>query len=157
MHVSVRVGDEFAGALVFKLETDAAPRACERFASLLDPRAGAEGPAYEGTCLHRVLPGGWAQGGITVAKETRDPVPDESFAVAHDRPGVIGFANEGPHSSTAQLYITFAPQPALDTKFVAFGRLVDGLDVLRKIEGVETANGRPVQDVTIFTGGKFGL
>mmetsp|Transcript_22828 Transcript_22828/g.76655 ORF Transcript_22828/g.76655 Transcript_22828/m.76655 type:complete len:170 (+) Transcript_22828:344-853(+) len=153
VHLFVSIGGDPAGPLVFQLEARRLPKACGRFLDLLYPSQSNQSPTYVRSLIHRVVPGGWAQGGVVPFKEKLEAVADESFAVAHDRPGVIGFANEGPHSSTAQLYITFAPQPALDTKFVAFGRLVDGLDVLRKIEGVETDNGRPLPQVKITAGG----
>ena len=53
-------------------------------------------------------------------------------------------ANSGrPHTAASQFYCTFAPCPALDGKYVAFGKLADGTKLLRFLEVVDTANDRP--------------
>lgn len=82
---------------------------------------------------------------------TAEPAPlaDESFALRHDRAGVLGFANRGPHSVGSQLYVTFGPMPSLDGRYVAFGRLVDGLGTLRALEATPTANEVPVKPIRV--------
>ncbi|KAJ1637133.1 cyclophilin-like domain-containing protein, partial [Pavlovales sp. CCMP2436] len=137
------------GSLVFRVDPETAPRTCEHFMSLLDAPTVPGSSALLGSAWHRVAPGGFAQGGVLsqergavwekarAAAGTDDVlVADESFATLHDASGVLGFANSGPHTIGTQIYVTFAPMPTLDRKYVAFGKLVDGLSVLRALEGV---------------------
>lgn len=46
---------------------------------------------------------------------------DESFAVPHNKRGILGMANKGPHTNGSQFYITLQPTPWMDRTFVAFG------------------------------------
>lgn len=46
---------------------------------------------------------------------------DESFAVLHNKRGILGMANKGPHSNGSQFYITLQPTPWMDRTYVAFG------------------------------------
>lgn len=60
----------------------------------------------------------------------------------HDRRGILAMANSGPHTNKQQFYITFAPCPHLDRKHSVFGRVIQGMDVLDKMEAV----GRDTKD-----------
>lgn len=60
---------------------------------------------------------------------------DESFAVLHDKPGVLSMSNEGqPHTNGSQFFVTLNAIPILDKRCVAFGRVVSGMRVFRRIE-----------------------
>jgi len=59
---------------------------------------------------------------------------DESFAIAHDKPGIVGMSNLGrPNTNGNNFYITFEPLPNFNKKMVAFGRVVEGLSFLQKL------------------------
>ena len=96
------------------------------------------------------MAGGWIQAGDVEtgtgaggASAFGEPLPDESFAVAHELPGVLGMANTGPHSATSQFYITTRPMPTFDRKYVAFGRLIEGGKLLDFIAAFKTKLGTP--------------
>jgi cyclophilin family peptidyl-prolyl cis-trans isomerase len=67
-------------------------------------------------------------------------------------------ANDGvPHSNGSQFYVTLAPQPAMDNKFVAFGRLIDGTRTLNVLSKTPTINQRPSPLVSVSACGKYTL
>ncbi|OCF30757.1 peptidyl-prolyl cis-trans isomerase 11 [Kwoniella heveanensis BCC8398] len=68
---------------------------------------------------------------------------DENFKVKHTGPGLLSMANSGPGTNGCQFFITCAPAEFLDGKHCVFGRVIDGLLTVRKIENVPTgANNR---------------
>jgi len=70
---------------------------------------------------------------------------DESFEMKHTRAGLLSMANSGPDRNGSQFFITFAPLTHLNGKHVVFGEVVEGMNVLREIEKVETGpKDRPV-------------
>lgn len=83
------------------------------------------------------------------------PFEDESFEVLHDRPGILGMANVGPHTNGSQFYVTKNAAPWLDQKKVAFGRVVTGMRVLDALEALPLENQRPVQPVTVAGCGEY--
>jgi peptidyl-prolyl cis-trans isomerase B (cyclophilin B) len=127
-----------AGTFVIDLTPETAPNHTAYFM-----KVAAEG-GYEGTIFHRMLAGGMVQGGDPL---TKDPTKREAYgtgglnAVKGDGPApkisrgsvavvtVPGKADSG----GAQFFIALADQPALDGKYVVFGQVSDGLDVLMKI------------------------
>ena len=59
------------------------------------------------------------------------PIPDESFEICHDQPGVLGMCNNGHHTAASQFYVTLRASVSLDKSYVAFGRLIDGCAAAR--------------------------
>jgi cyclophilin family peptidyl-prolyl cis-trans isomerase len=65
-------------------------------------------------------------------------------------------ANAGPNTNGSQFFITFVATPHLDGKHVVFGEVVEGFDVLDKIETNRcTAGDRPIKEVKIVTSGQL--
>ncbi|XP_024863196.1 probable inactive peptidyl-prolyl cis-trans isomerase-like 6 isoform X2 [Kryptolebias marmoratus] len=84
-------------------------------------------------------------------------LPDESFAVSHFKRGVLGMANKGPHSNGSQFYITLQPTPWMDRTYVAFGQVIEGADILRKLEEATTCNERPKYECKVTACGVLKL
>ncbi|HET9497681.1 MAG TPA: peptidylprolyl isomerase [Candidatus Limnocylindria bacterium] len=108
-----------------------APLTVENFVNLA--RAG----FYDGTTFHRVIPGFMAQGGDPTGTGRGGPgyqFGDElNGGRRHDAAGVLSMANAGPNTNGSQFFITFGPTPHLDGKHTVFGRVTDGMDVVRSI------------------------
>jgi len=146
------------GKLVFELYPSLAPATCANFLSL----CGAESGGYVNSSVHRIKPGAWLQAGDNVtgngdagASAAGSFVPDESFHVKHNEYGVLGMANQGEaHTAMSQFYVTFAATPYFDKKYVAFGKLVDGLKLLKYLEIMDCANERPRANLFIASAGK---
>jgi cyclophilin family peptidyl-prolyl cis-trans isomerase len=79
---------------------------------------------------------------------------DESFALTHSFPGVVSMANKGPDTNNSQFFITLAPTQWLDGENVAIGHVVEGLDVLKKIEAVGTSSGTPSSQCVVASCGE---
>ncbi|XP_027458706.1 probable inactive peptidyl-prolyl cis-trans isomerase-like 6 isoform X4 [Zalophus californianus] len=152
------------GRLVFELYCDACPKTCRNFQILCTGKAGYSQSGirlhYVGSIFHRVVPNGWIQGGDIVEGKGDDgesiygpTFEDENFSIPHNKRGVLGMANKGRHSNGSQFYITLQPAPYLDRKYVAFGQLTEGIEVLQKLELVPTENERPKQRCIIVDSG----
>lgn len=80
---------------------------------------------------------------------------DENFSVRHTSRGLLSMANSGPNTNGSQFFITFAETPWLNGKHVVFGKVVEGMDVLDKVEAVGSSSGTPVSPVVIASCGQL--
>ena len=142
---------------------EAAAAAAKEGGDALRPLKGKALPgtlSYRGCPFHRVAKGFCVQGGDVLAGDGSGGVSsvgdggafaDESFAVPHARPGVLSMANMGePNTNGCQFFLTLAASPECDGKHVAFGRLVTGLALLRRIENLSVdSEDRPFDAVVI--------
>ncbi|KAH7982711.1 hypothetical protein HPB52_006777 [Rhipicephalus sanguineus] len=75
---------------------------------------------------------------------------DETFALKHEGPGTLSMANAGKNTNGAQFFITTVATSWLDGHHVVFGKVIDGMDVIRKVENTKTdRNDVPVEPVII--------
>ena len=135
------------GPIEIELFPDEAPKTVENFTKL----AG-EG-FYDGLIFHRVIPDFMVQGGCPEGTGTGGPgytFEDEINQHKLVR-GSLAMANAGPNTNGSQFFIVTADAcPWLDGKHTAFGRITDGMDVIDKIEAVDTdGRDRPLEDVKI--------
>ncbi|NXW37200.1 PPIL6 protein, partial [Phaetusa simplex] len=166
VYLEIAIEEQPVGRLLFELFSDACPRTCENFRALCvggakSLRDGRE-LTYKNSLFHRLVKNGWIQGGdiITGNGDEGESIygptfEDESFSVRHKGRGVLGMANKGRHSNGSQFYITLHPAPYLDKKYVAFGQLIEGTEVLQKLEVVPTYNERPTVPCKIINCGTF--
>ena len=136
------------GTITAEMFADAAPNTAANFMDL------AKKGYYDGVIFHRVIDGFMIQGGDPTGSGRGGPgytIPDEfGPGLAHDGEGVFSMANAGPNTGGSQFFITLAATPWLDGKHAIFGRVTEGMDVVRKIGKVQTARGdRPTQDVVM--------
>jgi cyclophilin family peptidyl-prolyl cis-trans isomerase len=119
------------GDIVVELHADKAPLTVENFVNL------ARSGFYDGTTFHRVISGFMAQGGDPTGTGTGGPgyqFGDEFHpSLRHDGPGILSMANAGPGTNGSQFFLTFGPTPHLNDRHSVFGKVTDGMDVLRSI------------------------
>jgi peptidyl-prolyl cis-trans isomerase B (cyclophilin B) len=119
------------GDIVVELYADRAPLTVENFVNL------ARSGFYDGTTFHRVIPGFMAQGGDPTGTGSGGPgyqFGDEFHpTLRHSGPGILSMANAGPGTNGSQFFITFGPTPHLDDRHTVFGRVIEGMEVVRSI------------------------
>ena len=140
--------DTNKGTFKIELFEDRAPVTTKNFADLVEKKF------YEGVIFHRVIDGFMIQGGDPTGTGRGGPgytIKDEfNAALKHDAPGVLSMANAGPNTGGSQFFITLAATPWLDNKHAVFGKVTDGMDIVRAIGSTAIGrNDRPVQDVVI--------
>jgi cyclophilin family peptidyl-prolyl cis-trans isomerase len=108
---------------------------------------------YDGVIFHRIIKDFMIQGGDPTGTGTGGPgyTFEDEFNDHKIVRGALAMANAGPNTNGSQFFLVTTPEaPWLDGKHTVFGRITDGMDVLDRIEGVETdAGDRPREDVTI--------
>ncbi len=129
------------GVVLIKFMPDIAPQHVTNFMYLT--RLG----YYDGIVFHRVIPKFMAQGGCPLGTGTGGPGygfgGEFSPKQRHNRPGLLSMANTGqPNSDGSQFFLTFVATPWLDDKHTIFGEVVEGLDVLKKLEASGSQSGQ---------------
>ena len=136
------------GVFVAEMFEDKAPLTTKNFIELV------EKGFYDGIIFHRVIDGFMIQGGDPTGTGMGGPgykIKDEfGEGLKHDDEGILSMANAGPNTGGSQFFITLAPTPWLNGHHAIFGKVVEGMDVVRQIGVVPTDfRDRPREAVTM--------
>merc|ERR1711966_119958 len=160
------IGGAAAGRMTFELYADACPKTAENFRALCTGEKGTGNSGkplhYKGSKFHRVITQFMCQGGdFTRGNGTGGEsiyghkFDDENFTLKHDAPGLLSMANAGPNTNGSQFFLTTIATPWLDGNHCVFGKVVEGMDVVKAIESVGSQSGATSQDVEIADCGEL--
>ncbi|KAI9395319.1 hypothetical protein POPTR_005G215800v4 [Populus trichocarpa] len=164
--LDVSIDGDPAERIFIELFADVVPRTAENFRALCTGEKGTGKTTgkplhYKGSSFHRIIKEFMAQGGdFSKGNGTGGEsiyggkFADENFIQRHEGAGHLSMANSGPNTNGSQFFITLKPQAHLDGKHVVFGKVVKGMDIVKKIEQVGSARGQPARPVKIVDCGE---
>ncbi|XP_035679964.1 peptidyl-prolyl cis-trans isomerase B-like [Branchiostoma floridae] len=145
VYFDIEIGGQEAGRVVMGLFGEIAPKTVANFEQLTTHE-----PGYKGSVFHRIIKDFMIQGGdITKEDGTGgmsiygEKIADENVMLPLTEPGLLGLTNAGKDTNDSQFFITTVPTSWLNGRHVVFGKVLEGMDVVHKIENSPVVGNRP--------------
>ncbi|KAG7396314.1 hypothetical protein PHYBOEH_002495 [Phytophthora boehmeriae] len=163
--LDVSIGGAKAERIVVELAKDIVPQTASNFLKMCTDgfKSSLGEGSYKNSKFHNVTKGvyliggdvlnGDGTGGHAALEQNKRYFDDENFALQFSEEGVLGMANAGVNKNASQFFISLAPLPHLNGRNVAFGKVVEGKNVLKSIENVYCVQHKPLTDVEIVSCG----
>ena len=151
--LDIKTNKKKIGTIKIELRQDKVPKTVENFKRICK---GQDNMKYKDSKLHRIIPGFMIQGGDyensngTGGKSIYgNKFDDENFELKHSEAGILSMANAGANTNGSQFFITTNETPWLNDRHVVFGKVVEGMDILKEVESYGLDSGKTKEDIII--------
>jgi len=155
LYLDITIEDRPAGQFIIKLFHNKCPKTSKWFYDFFKKNSEI---SYNGVKFERLVHNGWIQSGEFQQDGVRiiDNIPIENFVIPHSSRGIVSLCNLGPPNPTensSPFMIQFKENPFFNKKYVAFGKLVFGDNLLDQIEKIPTRYEKPINEIRISNTG----